>query len=75
MKGVIIINHMEKVSLLSCENASKFLLHKGNRLFIDSVKSYGAALVDKNYDLTRDIISTTSIFHPHLVEVITLENE
>jgi len=73
MKAVITITQKEKHTLLSCPNASKFLLHKKDRLFIDSVKSHNASLVDNDYELTRQITNTTSLFHPHLVELIVVE--
>ena len=72
MKAVIVISHKELSKLLACKNSSAFLLHKGCRLFIDTIKSYNCPLIANDYEFTRTIVNESSKFHPHLVELITV---
>ncbi len=74
MKSVIIVTNEELYEICSCSNSSDILVHKKNRVFIDSVKAYNGPLINNNYELTRQITNETSKFHPHLVELIVSTN-
>lgn len=73
MRAVIVMSHSELKRILSCPNSALFILHKKDKIFIDSVKSYSCPLIDDDYALTRSIVNESSKFHPEIVEIITID--
>lgn len=70
MKSAIIISNIELRKILSCNNATEILLFKGEKIFIDTIKAYDCPLISNDYELTRSIRNESSLFHPHLVELV-----